>query len=882
MKLLRVLATILTFLTTLTAAARVISYAPYTSRIAVAAFQSRTTRHFLATEITSPEYSGSQRYEVVLYDATGAEEPRIVYSSTEAVRWAAMWEDGSEVPRTLVAYGDGQFAFDGKAVALPTTTFTNVGYAYVDNGGPFTRGRYAPVRMGNAEFPFVVYDTAGAVWRVDANGIATRWLSAIANSDNALIGSDHGGTRFIVRIDAKRAIVAGFDGTITNRALPSDAKLQGWITPDDRIYFEASGALWENETRIRSGSIFAIPTSDYRGAWIADRNGTTSTTLLLHSPAGGLQTMWTDTTAPQIEALHAGAFGDALLIQVHRPRPQPDRIAVTDPALAIWRAGQSAPKVYDELFLIEQPTKGFIHVDVDKVSSGEPFVFDSGVQIGLQVFGNVQSSDTDSGGGGDVLQEFGIVRASLKQQLVIPGVGRTLGVNGSNWTTDLTLYNPEQVPQRVEVRFVPTGLDREARANAGDDPRTTITLNAKEIRLIPDVLAALFGRVDSGALFLTPERTINATGRSYARVGAGSYGFGMTAIDVMAAASARFPMTFVGALPGPNFRTNVTLIDAAGRGSDANVYSISSSGIGEAFKLDLAVPAAGQQQINGVQTLVNGGQPGGLVIQPKRGFLVASVFTIDNTTNDPTWFPPDLPALYTRWIPIIGHLSGANGSQFRTDLHLFNPGNELRYVYLVAHPWDPSIGAKQVTILMQANESRLITDAYKTLFGRDGVARLRFYSSNPTSGIRITSRTYTTKDGGTYGNLTPPLNGFQIASIGDALEILGVAGGAAQRTNLGIVEMHMWPAAAGEAPGSAKVEIIDNSGRVIDEQTVTVPIAGGVSINNLFRARGLGDGPEAALIRVTPLRGQFATFATVTDNTTNDSIYLASHLKSQE
>lgn len=866
----------------LVADARVVSYAPYTDKVSIASFHRRTTRHFLTTELSSPTYADVRTSEVVLYDAVGIDEPRVLYTSTEPVRWAAMWEDGSEVPRILIATAGAKFLFSGdggatlKAIALPSTTFLDVSHSYVDHGGPFTRGPFAPVRIGDAAFPFIVHDNAGMIWRVASDGTPTPWIASVSG-DNALLGSDIEGTRFLVRTSPTTYLVMSAEGRSSTRQLPASGKLHGWITPDGRAYFQNANTLWEDGIAVATFDGFAIPSSDYRGAWIIDRKSG-ETKLLHHTRPAGLETMWTDAAAPQVEALHAGASGETLLVQVHRPRPQPDRIAVTDPALAVWRIGQPAPKVYDELFLLEQPNKGFIHLDVDRVAEGDPFVFDSGLTIGLQVSAN----DTNSGGGGDVLQEFGIVRASLRQQLVLPGVGRTLGANGSNWTTDVILYNPEQVPQKVDVRFVPTGQESERDASAAGNPQTTITLNAKEIRLIPDVLLGLFGRVDNGALFLTPERTINATGRTYARAGTGSYGFGMTAIDVMAAASPRFPMTFVGAFPGPNFRTNVTLIDTAGRGSDASLFATSSAGIGNPEQLAF-VPVAGQQQINAVQALVHSKDTGGLIIQPKRGFLVASVFAIDNLTNDPTWFPADLPALTTRWIPIIGHVNGVNRSEFRTDLHMYNPTPEWRYVYLVAHPWDPTIGAKQVTILMAPHESRVVRDAYLTMFERTGVARLRYYSSNPVAGIRVTSRTYTIDaNGGTYGNLTPPLNGFQMASSGDALEILGITGGAGHRTNLGIVEMHMWPAAAGEGPGSAKVEIIDNRGRVIDQFEVTVPIAGGLQINDLFRSRGLAEGPETALIRVSPIRGQFATFATVTDNTTNDSIYLASYLKSQE
>lgn len=859
--------------------ARVVSYAPYTDKISLATFHSRTTRHFLLSELSSHTLEGAQPAELVLYDSAASEEPRVLNASAERVRWAAMWEDERHVPAILIAHADSSVTFsnDGGATfkMLTFRSAASVGFTYTDNGGPFTRGRFAPVRIGNAEYPFVVYDTTGAIWRVSADGTSSRWIDAMPNSSNALLGSNAEGTKFIVRRGVGDFVVAGFDGTVTEIASPSEAS-SGWIAPDGRVYLESpNSGLWVNDAAvIRYTSGFAIPTSDYAGAWIIEREPGVATRLFRHTLPKGLETMWSDATAPQVEALHAGASGNTLLVQVHRPRQRPDRIAVTDPALAVWRVGEPAPRVYDELFLIEQPNKGFIHVDVDRVAAGEPFVFDSGVSVGLQVY----ASSTDSGGGGDVLQEFGVVRASLRQQLVLPGVGRTLGAFGSNWTTDVVLYNPEPVPQKVELRFVQTG-DAETRTSTADDSRT-ITLNAKEIRLLPDILGSLFARVDSGALFITPERTLNATGRTYARAGSGSFGFGMTAIDVMAAASPRFPMTFIGALPGPTFRTNVTLIDATGRGAEATLLftsSIGQAGFQETLRF---VPPAGQLQINGFSSP---NQSTGLIIRPKRGFLVASVFAIDNITNDPTWFPPDLPAFATRWIPVMGHVSGANGAVFRTDLHLYNPSTESRHVYLVAHPWNPSEGARQVTILMKANESRVIRDAYLNLFGRSGLARLRYYSSNPTSGVRVTSRTYTVDaKGGTYGNLTPPLNGFQLASVGDALEILGAVGGAGQRTNLGLVEMHMWPAVQGEEPGSARVELIDNRGRTFDTFTVSVPISGGLQLNDIFRSRGHGDGPEAALIRVIPLRGQFATYATVTDNVTNDSIYLASYLKSQE
>jgi hypothetical protein len=80
---------------------------------------------------------------------------------------------------------------------------------------------------------------------------------------------------------------------------------------------------------------------------------------------------------------------------------------------------------------------------------------------------------------------------------------------------------------------------------------------------------------------------------------------------------------------------------------------------------------------------------------------------------------------------------------------------------------------------------------------------------------------------------------------------------------------------------AARVDIIDDKGKTIDSFTMNVPSAGGVQINDLFHARGLGDGPAAALIRVTPLGGLIAAYATMNDNGTNDPTYLAANLASQ-
>ena len=125
----------------------------------------------------------------------------------------------------------------------------------------------------------------------------------------------------------------------------------------------------------------------------------------------------------------------------------------------------------------------------------------------------------------------------------------------------------------------------------------------------------------------------------------------------------------------------------------------------------------------------------------------------------------------------------------------------------------------------------------------------------------------------------PPLNNFQSAASGDSLEILGVTGGKQYRTNIGLVELTAFP---NSVQAAARIEIIDEKGKTIDSFSVNVPVAGGIQINDIFHSRALGDGPAAALIRVSPLSGLIGAYATMNDNGTNDPTYLAANLAARQ
>lgn len=793
-----------------------------------------------------------------------------------------------------------------------------LGPAVEDDGGPFARGKNSHIGIGTREVPFVVGEADESYAHYALHGVGAdggvRDLLRLAEPGTLdggwfLLGSNREGSRFLVYGKPEGAefgfYTVGLDGSRTqlaplSLAPPWGLSAVGWITPNGNAYVTARVSVSDppppfathepmllrvGNGRLESlaasadaywrGTFFAVPSADYSEAWLVTRSKGLPTVLLHHDDLHGLTEAFRDPAAPLVEAVHAGASG-RLLIQVYRPRALPVDLgpvsvaSMPDPALAIWEPGQPAPDAYDELYLAEGWAKGFVHLDVDAVANGEPFVFDGSVQvkwIGMD-------GPSGAGGGGDVTQEWGIVKASLRQNLVLPAVAHVAGLGGSFWRTDVIVRNPAERAADVTLRYVPTG--------PGTDllRETTLTLAPREIRLLEDVVATTFSVVSGwGALYVLPKLgdSVAVTGRTYTSGTAGTYGTEVPAFDLYAAASPRFPQSFAAAFPGPGFRTNLAVANVSRFDAELSLDLLGNQAVATSRKASMRAPTNGQNQLNGLESVfgLNPQSDAALALAPSRGEVVPLLTAIDARTNDPTCVTPDPSSAIARFIPAVVHASGLGGVEYRTDLHLYNPSDETLTVQLDLTSWRRGEPEDHRTVVLEPGRSRRVTDVLKTLFQRDGVARLRFLTTGAryaADTVRVTSRVYAvTPDGGTYGTLMPPINLFGMATEGESLEILGPRAASTFRTNLAFVELS---ATGGTAPPTVEidVEIVDSRGEVRDRLTTTVPRAGGTQIDDLFRSRGLGDDFGPVLIRVKPRSGLVTAYATMLDRGTNDPV----------
>jgi hypothetical protein len=839
--------------------ARVLSYAPYTDQVAVRAHQPRTTRWFALTETTPAAAYDGLMYggKVVLYDSTGAEPPREVFPQpgiySGAIRQVGLYErPGSPEPVLVVV--------EGIPNASTTWISSNGGRSWrriaelenlrprptkePDRGGPWSHGLGAPLRIGNNAYPFVISFVEG-VYAISETR-PPKLLFAGQTTDNTLLGQNRAGTQFLIQTHRNTLIVTDHNARWRSIGNVVANFVSGWIADDGSIYVIAADEKKRSVYRyvnrraelVASSDLetsFAVPAADFSGFWFVEHEPKTTTNLKRWTPANGLETLWEDADAPEVEALHADDSGDALLIQVHRERAKQD-LSFLDPALAVWRIGEPAPAVYDELFLIEGPRKGFVHLDVEAVAAGAPFVFDSGYVRPAPpdvVISPPMDPPPTGGGGGGVIQEWGVVRASLEQRLVIQGVTRT---------TDLVISNPVHGKQSVRIEL--------------GDRATTIELESQEIRVI--AVSSLFELGDGTAtLHFLPQYGIAAL--AHVRT-AGGAGYAVQAVDSLNASSPRFPVTFSGAMPGADFRSNLILTDTSGHGIDARVQACTTSGLAG----DARVALDGSEEIEGANAVI---------VRPRRGSLIAGVVAVDERSGDATYFTPDIPAPSARTIPFV-----ANTETLVSELYLLNLSSTTRSVMLEVKPYDSSQWPRQQTYRLLPYETRVIANPLKTLFGMSGIARLRYASwgqPGDTTGVRVTSRAYTVAaNGGTYGSAIPPLNSFQSVTADEALEILGIRSGFT--ASLGLVELSPNPR---NQPARVRVTIADERGNRLDTFETTVQPAGGVLIDDLFASRNIPQ-PAAARVTVEALDAWalVGAYAVITDQSTKDPTYLGANL----
>jgi hypothetical protein len=224
------------------------------------------------------------------------------------------------------------------------------------------------------------------------------------------------------------------------------------------------------------------------------------------------------------------------------------------------------------------------------------------------------------------------------------------------------------------------------------------------------------------------------------------------------------------------------------------------------------------------------------------------------------------------YVPASAHASGANGSNWRTDVEVHNPGAGTASftVQLLLRDADNS-SSQSRSYTLGAQQARRFTDFLVSEFGTEGAAALRVTAS---SGLVVTSRTYnfvgqnpwSLPQGASFGQFVPGYSESEAIGYGQEGRLIQLTQQASAtldgfRTNLGIVNTT-------GIPIGVRIDLYKADGTYLGKKDGTetnLPPYGFRQLDQVFSAWGsVADG--YAVVRTTTPGGGLFAFATVVDN----------------
>ena len=260
---------------------------------------------------------------------------------------------------------------------------------------------------------------------------------------------------------------------------------------------------------------------------------------------------------------------------------------------------------------------------------------------------------------------------------------------------------------------------------------------------------------------------------------------------------------------------------------------------------------------------------------PVHAFTLPGTYTVTLTVfnavsssafSRPVTVNPLAPA--RSLVSVTAQTDGAGGSVWRTELTIFNAGNEAasgQFVFV------PGAGGSVQTrpLYLAPRQSLTFGNALLDIFGMPsgaGAVSIEATSPSSTPNLKVTSRTFTTGSSGTYGQGVPNVDP---ADLQQTLFLTGLESDTDFRTNIGLVNRS-------DSAVSIALQLLDSIGGVVGNGSVSVPpdTFEQTPLTALFPAAA-GRGYGALSMRaIAAAPNAISVYASVVDNHTQDPIYL--------
>jgi len=492
-------------------------------------------------------------------------------------------------------------------------------------------------------------------------------------------------------------------------------------------------------------------------------------------------------------------------------------------------------------------------------------------------------------------QSFNVLESVAPDVLFISGAAHTSGLKGTNWRTDLELFNPSATePLTFDLLLLPFNED-----NSDPQVRETVTLPPLETVSRDDVVAQLFGQqdvelnasvgFDLGAGGAVPV----VTARTYNQTDAGTYG-SFVPVAPLNSDGAR-PAALGGLRGDAQYHTNVMVTNLTDKPiGDVKISVFDENGVYLGVTSPRLLPAHSTIQFVKVGRNAGEGFDAGKYLPLFSAIVNApadqvAVFgsIIDDSTGDSNVVMPNRRDAGNLYLPALAHSPGANGAFWQSDVELNNPGSgqitfKVHLWRIRTDTWVPG-WANPPEITLGANQSLRYEDVLGPgggLFSgaKSGDRVVGFLWVEPTCGSApplVSAKTYTTdEDGGTFGQGVAVFGNQELLYKGDTGYIAGIAESSnalsGSRTNIGFLN-------AGGSDAHLRLKLYDAvSGKLIARHDNVVVAPGTLlhtALTSLLPAV-TGQDVNASLEIEEFDGGPVAAYVTIVDNQTNDGIFV--------
>jgi subtilisin-like proprotein convertase family protein len=442
--------------------------------------------------------------------------------------------------------------------------------------------------------------------------------------------------------------------------------------------------------------------------------------------------------------------------------------------------------------------------------------------------------------------------ASFAPSKFIAAVAHAAGANGTNFITDVHVFNRSDHIVNASLVFTPSGQE-----GWGHFAAVKLQLAPRQTAVLNDIVGRTMETSGTGNLDVVGEvQSLLITSRTYTTSDHGTFGqFIPAELNTTGIRYGDLARVILPLRNDPAFRSNFGFSEVDGGSGSVRVVYFDAAGTKVGQSDYPAVPFGHTQNL----ITATGVARAEVSVTSGNARVLAYGSMVDNQTGDGIYVdaqPPASTDLSVFAAPAI-HSDGVNGTAWRTDVWL-SAGDApatalLRY------------GQAQAVFPVDAGATQLVGDVVKSSFFSASVGLLRF---NIFGGTAVANtRTWTDTGHGSYGTAIPFVpTASALAPGAQRVDVIHLESSSQLRTNIGIMEVDGNPAVA-------RVIVYDAAGREVGRGDVAV---GGRSVSQIALRSLTAATLYGARVSVqnVGISGRIIAYGSVVDNLSGDPIYI--------